>query len=132
MFRFVAVVTGDQLETLLLAAKAVGVNPELGVEPGTAAAKLSPRRKYKRKGHSTKRGAPSKPKRYKASMQVKMGPEPVEGPPKLIQLHRALRKKFGEEPFRKGDAKRAVSSQVKGYSGGMMTRLLDKGNMVVA
>lgn len=125
MFRFVAVVTGDQLETLLLAAKAAGVTPELGVEPVTV--ERSQRRKSVRK-RSTKR----KIKRHKASLMVRVGPEP-QGPPKLITLHRALKKEFGGEAFRKGLAKGVLVE--KGLSSSpsqFLTKMMDGGNLVAA
>lgn len=124
MLKVEAIVDAKQLETLLLAARAVGVKLELaGVvlddEP-------SPRRKPKER--STKRRV--KPKRYKASMQVKLGPEPA-GPPQLIRLHRALRKTYGDETFRKGDVKGAMKSRFNGTPG-LMTKMLDGGNVLPA
>jgi hypothetical protein len=125
VFKVEAVVNGDQLETLLLAAKAAGVNLSLGVVPDE---RPSRRSKSPRKERSTRK---LKPKRYKANMTVKLGPEPETGP-KLIKLHRALRTQYGDAPFRKGDAKSAVAHKVKGYSGSLMTKMLDAGYMIPA
>jgi hypothetical protein len=127
MFKVEAVVTGDQLETLLLAAKSAGVTLQLGVHLPEGPL---PRRKRKGK-RSTKGNA--RPKRYKASMQIRLGPEPTDGPPKLIVVHRALRKEYGDEPFRKGDAKQVLRRRnVGGSSTSYMTKLLDRGSIVPA
>lgn len=128
MLKVEAIVDGKQLETLLLAARAVGVKLELA---GVVLDELpSPRRKFRQKERSTKRKS-SRPKRYKANMQVKLGPEPTEGPPQLIKLHRALRKTYGDETFRKGDVKAAMRSKFNGTPG-LMTRLLDQGSVLPA
>jgi hypothetical protein len=114
----------EQLEVLLNTVKLLGLTPDLGT-----ADEPSPRRKqYRRKERSTKA---SKPKRYKPSMQIRLGPEPTEGPPKLVVIHRALKKKFGVDPFRKGDAKQAIIAKM-GNSTGYVTKLLDRGNLVAA
>lgn len=124
MFKIEAVCNGEQLETLILAARAVGVKLELaGVVLEDAPSRRSKPRVAKR---STK--AP-RPKRYKANMLVKLGPEPTEGPPRLIKLHRALRKTYGGEAFRKGDVKAAMKKRFNGTPG-LLTELLDKGNML--
>lgn len=126
MFKIEAVVNGEQLETLLLAAKAVGVTLALGValdEPR----RVPSSRVQKR---STKK---SRPKRYPASMRVKLSRAPKEGPPKLAELHDAIRKEFGSEPFRKGDVKKRVAKAMNGsYSGELLTRLMDQRSLVAA
>lgn len=127
-FRIAAIVDPDQLATLLLAARAAGVKLE-GLEPVLDGEPSRPSTRRVRK-RSTKDGR-AKPKKYKPNLRVKMGPEP-EGPPRMIQLHRALRRKYGEEPFRKGDVKQAMMATFKGSTTGLMSRLMNEGNVVRA
>lgn len=125
MIKFVAIVNGEQFETLLLAARAVGVTPHLDVVPSEALPRRYTKRKEKR---STNRRR--KPKRYKANLQVRIGKAP-EGPPKLIEVHQALKKTFGGATFRKGDAKGAVAKQLNGMSAtGHISKLMDMGGLV--
>lgn len=123
-FRIAATVNPEQLATLLLAAKAADVKLELGVAADDEP--LRPRKSTPRK-RSTKK---NKPKRHGRHIVVRVGPEP-EGPPKLVQLHRALKKKFGNEPFVKGEAKGALVKIAPSPSS-YITKLMDGGNLIAA
>lgn len=128
MIKFVARLENlDQLEALLLVTKGLGVVPELGVETVPLPSK-SPRPRK-----STKRGKRAKPKRYSKTMLVKMGPTPDSGPPKLKEVHAALKEEFGPKPFVKGEAKAVLRRKLKaGGSTSYVTALMDRGFMVPA
>lgn len=123
----VACVTLEQVETLLLATRALGLTPDLGVGPSDEQPRPSRRKAGKR---STKKG---KPKRYKSSMTVRMAKAPTDGAPKLQESFRLLHDEFGSKSFRKSLAKGVLAKTMKSRSGlsTYVTTLLDRGNMVV-
>lgn len=118
----------DQLETLLLAAKAVGLTPEFGVAPDE---RPRSRKATATRKRSIKRG---KPKRYPAKMTVKLGKRPETGPPMLGRVHDALGKEFGDKPFVKRLAKAALRKRLPSAASGTgyITKLLDSGGLVAA
>ena len=113
-----------QLETLLLATRAIGLTPDLGV------GEEEPRRPSpNRKARSTSKR--KRPKRFPASTMVRVGERP-EGPPKLIAVHKALRAWKGSEAFRKGDARQYLLKKLDGYSSSNLTALMETGGLIRA
>jgi hypothetical protein len=134
VIKFVAIVDGKQFETLLLAARAVGVTPQVDVvhdeEPQRQPYRRRKGKRSTKKVHAAR--GKSKPKRHPPTMQVKMGPPP-EGPKTLVKVHRALVKEFNSGAFRKGDAKRVVMKRVGLQSPtAYITKLMDSGSMLAA
>lgn len=122
MLRFVAVVSGDQLETLLLAARACGVTPEIGVELGP-----SPHPKRRARKQSTKRKA----KKYPGRTQVRLAAGSNLSP-MTLKAHSALRSEFGGEPFKKSLAKGVIAKALKKSSvNGYVSQLMERGGLVV-
>lgn len=129
MFRFVAVVNGDQLETLLLAAKVVGVTPELGVEPVAVRSRARKGRKQKRSTSGRR-----KPKQYPAKMTVKTAMlNPGAVAPRVLKAHDALVREYGTEPFEKRLAKAILIKRLKTpHVSGFVTALMKSGGLVEA
>jgi len=131
MIKFVAFIGGidleRKLELLLDAAKVAGVPMELGVVP----LPVKPlRRKYPRKGRSTKAG---KKKRYPGKLAVRIGPVPASVPPKTLEVYNVLKREYGTRVFEKRLAKGVViASGMKSGATGHITRLMDHQGLVPA
>lgn len=72
----------------------------------------------------------SKPKRYPATMMVKVGEEPAPGTvsPTAIKVLKSIQKQYGDKPFRKGDAKQGVLRRLKlNSTTSYITQLMDVG-----
>lgn len=124
MLRFTAIVNGEQLETLLLAAKAVGVTPQLGVEPDER-----PRRVVKQKGkQSTKRNTTAK---GKIIVRLSNSDQPLS--PRLADCEQALRAEFGAEPFQRSLARFVITKRTKMKNpSSSITQLVRKGVLLEA
>lgn len=122
--------TLEQLETLLLATRAVGLTPDLGVGP-------EPPPSRRRKERSTKniRSGKNKPKRYPPKMAIKIGKLPKNAAPKLVESYNAISQEFGTKVFEKRLAKGVLAKKFGSNRPGLstyVTEMLDRGNLLPA
>jgi hypothetical protein len=122
MFKVEAVVNGEQLETLLLAAKAVGVTLALGVVPDEAR-RVPSSRKQKR---YTK-------KKLKRHAKVRLLALTTTASPRLVDAHAALAEEFGSSTFDRALAKGVIAKRAKiKHASGYVTQLARRGALIQA
>lgn len=117
----------DVLLDLLAVAKLHGVRAQVG-----EALLVQPIKRYKKRAAPA--DTPSKPKRHKSAIAVRVAKEPPNGlTAKEQKVLGAIRAEFGTEPFQKGLAKRVVMRRLRTKScTSHITRLMDKHALVPA
>jgi hypothetical protein len=111
----------EQLETLLLASRAIGLTPDLGVGPSEELPRRSPRRKGKR---STSGKGKQK---YPAKMLVKVGDKSGLTSAQM-KAHSKLERAFGSAPFEK----RRIKKVLRLNGGSFVTAMMDRGGLIAA
>lgn len=117
----------SQLETLLLAAKAVGVTPEVGVIPDA----VPSRRKSKGAKPSTKK---RKGKRTSSKASVRLvANSKLDLTEKEQVVHKALMSEFGTDSFQRSLARAVVAKKLKTpHVSGYISKLQAKGAIAYA
>jgi len=116
----------EEVLALVEFTKSLGLTPMMGAGPIAPDPVVIPPRmgekKKKKVPHSKKR-----PKKYPASMQIRLAePPPKDAPKPIREGYRKLKRKFGEDPFEKGIAR---SMKIQSQT---MARILDSGFAIPA